>query len=518
MESFKVVRTEETYKRLIQTVIDKTPSYIDKYSSNDRILLNEFIDVLRYFNEADFARNNLLTRFEEYRTKARGHPKLLRLPFLWFTHDYITMALRLLSISDFHSLHFYSYLDKQLRGSSAKIGVFPFIKNKILLTDQNWEVLQIQCNKLRFALTDDQLQNLKDVHFLLSREGIYSLNQKAIINSVKQYFNKSRLFREISNFFTLLDARWFIRAHFPGYGLSQFFFQIELKNSVNLNKVVSLSENENTVLRISNVYQNKFQQNSYLGLLVVPVSAKEKLKQYFNNCEQEGLIVQQNLEEITNSRSSASFLNYTPKQGWVNIRSLRWKHIAIQLQREELQENRNEIIHDFFVTPPFNSDWSYKQHKKPSEVIAFLCRCPYEVVFKQLPWNIKKDQSSLVFSQKDKAFLKQLHKHQILHTGLISNTLFNEFSLTPYWIKAPLIDFQLLKIFLAEMTYCQVFVSKNNYYIWTQLPKTHVERISNDLKWKVIPSIEVIPTKSLHFTWYDIDKKDWITPQFLSDF
>ncbi|MHA2304364.1 MAG: hypothetical protein ACXACU_03145 [Candidatus Hodarchaeales archaeon] len=504
-----MVRNEEMYKRLIQTVIDHIPSYFSKFTLNEQKLLIEFLDVLQHYEEADFARDTLLTRFKEYRNSLKEHPQLLRFPFLWYGHDFVNMALRLLSVSDFHSIHFYSYLDKHLRGGSDKIGFFPFVRSELNLTDQHWEILQINANKLRFALNNDQFKDLIDVHRLVFREGVYSLDQRIVINLIKKSFNKSKLYKEISNFFTLLDTKWFIHVHFPAFGLVQHFFQIELDTIDDFDNVFSLQNFDNSVLGISDVYSvNKSDQNSFLGLLISPYPLKDKIRKHFIRYEQEGLISSYRLAEITNSQGISSFSNYKPNEGWRNLTKSEWNQILKYIRRGEHQK---EI--EIFATPLFNEEWTYKMHQKPSEVIAFICRCPYEVSFKQLPWNTKKDPDSIVFSQNDKGLLKQLHKNNVLHTTLLSYTLYNEYSLTPYCIKAPMMDFNVLANFLSIFPYSHVFISGSNYYIWTQLPKRYGEQIENDLKWEVDPIQRKIPIKNLHLNWYDIERQEWFPPK-----
>ena len=49
-----MVTVTEMHKKMIRTVINQLPQYIQQYSPANQVLLTEFITILGYFEEAEY--------------------------------------------------------------------------------------------------------------------------------------------------------------------------------------------------------------------------------------------------------------------------------------------------------------------------------------------------------------------------------------------------------------------------------------------------------------------------------
>ena len=127
-----MVSVTEKHKKMIQTIIKQSPQYIQQYPQDDQRLLNEFLNLLTHFDEAEYQRTRLLERFIDYNKKLYGTDLYLKCPFLWFTETYIEKAITALILTDFNASSFFEYLTKHLRKKIEGPGVFDLIRKKHL--------------------------------------------------------------------------------------------------------------------------------------------------------------------------------------------------------------------------------------------------------------------------------------------------------------------------------------------------------------------------------------------------
>lgn len=68
----------ESFKRFIKTILDQLPAHIEQYPPQDsQDLLNDFLSVLQYYEEADYQRKRLSKWFDAESLKWRT-PSILK--------------------------------------------------------------------------------------------------------------------------------------------------------------------------------------------------------------------------------------------------------------------------------------------------------------------------------------------------------------------------------------------------------------------------------------------------------
>ena len=87
-----MVKVTEMHKKMIKTVIDQLPKYIQYYSPVDQMILTNFLLLIEYYEEAEYNREYLKHRLLEYNRKLLKTSEYLHTPFLWFTHTYFQKA------------------------------------------------------------------------------------------------------------------------------------------------------------------------------------------------------------------------------------------------------------------------------------------------------------------------------------------------------------------------------------------------------------------------------------------
>ncbi|MHA1207511.1 MAG: hypothetical protein ACTSSO_08090, partial [Candidatus Hodarchaeales archaeon] len=87
-----MVTLAEMNKKMIKTVISQLPPLIQHYPDSDQVLLNNFLELLKYFEEADYERSKLISRLTEYTNSLQEAAIYLQTPFLSFTKTYFQNA------------------------------------------------------------------------------------------------------------------------------------------------------------------------------------------------------------------------------------------------------------------------------------------------------------------------------------------------------------------------------------------------------------------------------------------
>ncbi len=513
--SSEVVRPgRESFKRFIKTIMEQLPDHIAEYPPSDQLLLTEFLSVLQYYEEADYQRNKLSKRFEEYNNRILGTDQYLQTAFLWFTYNYFSNAYLLLNVSKFHANRFYEYIAKHLRGSSSTPGVYGLIRENIPLSNLAWEQLQYESNKLLYPLSEHQFQILITLYSFIKEGGIDALNQRkirtAIISQVPFPHNVKPT-TELSRFFRLIDGRWFLRFHSPAFGLDRLFFHFELNVGNSLKDIIDFHNRDYTVLGLSAVYYVRDHPNAYIGTLVVPTNTINQLKAYLYHRETEGDINVIDLTKIYTIHRNVSFENYIVGTGWSQLSQKEMTRLTSQIKVKHPRKKFQPYSLSF-TTPSYNPNWDFKEHPLPTQIIRLYCKFSKEFSISSLPIQTACTQNTFTLSRSEIGLLRQLHYNQVVHIGFVPYRLIYEFSLDSYWIKLPRIPKLQLKTFLNTIPYCEYYITDSSIQIWTRLNSQLIQWIKDELKWKLYPILPTHPPHGMEFEWFDQNNLMWIQP------
>ncbi|MFX0125416.1 MAG: hypothetical protein ACFFAE_17480 [Candidatus Hodarchaeota archaeon] len=508
----------ESFKRFISTIVDLLPPYIEKYPQSDQLLLREFLTVLRHYGEADYQRNKLSQRFREYYEKLLETDQYLQTAFLWFTYNYFSNANMLLNISKFHANFFYEYLVKHLRGSSTNLGVFGLIRKNVALKDLAWEQLQYESNKLLIPLTNDQLQILKTVYLSLLKEGVYTLDSrklKDIITNQVEFPSKIKSTKELTRFFSLVDAQWFYRFFLPAFGLDCIIFHFQLQESSSLKDVIDFHNPENTLLCMSDVFLVRNSPKTYIGRLRVPSRDFGHLKVYLRKCERQAYLILKKLVKVMTRSLSGSLTHYRANSGWFEQSPTKNYRLKQLIQSQNPKKKQKEFPSLFFQ-PQCDIQWHYKQHPFPIEIIRLFSKLsPHFYSFTNLPLRLLDLQDSYSLSRVEIGLLKQLYYNQVVQIGFVPLRLVFEFSLDEYCVILPKITLFQLKRFLDLIPFSEIDFTENFFYIWARLTPKLAQWIESELKWPIIPIRRIIFPQNPESSYYNPSKLQWRTPNIL---
>ncbi|MFX1508620.1 MAG: hypothetical protein ACFFDC_21265 [Promethearchaeota archaeon] len=507
----------ESFIRFIQTIINLLPESIEKYPSEEQILLEEFLAVLQHYTEADAQRETLSKRFENYMQMYYHTDKYLSYPFLWFAHDFFGNANRLLNFSKFHANTFYEYLVRHLRGSSVETGVFHLIRASTPLTDLSWEDLQYECNKILFPLTSEQLQVLESIYSYIQNSGIYALNPRNIKEAIRTIIKTPGFTRDISRLFALLEAQWIIHFHPPAFGLTPWFFQFQLNESNSLIDILDPKNLTNTPLSLSYLYRVTSFPNTYTGFLIVPFSIDDLLRKYLHECESQGLLLLQNFDRITEFRNSESLALYRLGQGWFNPSPTLLKRLTQRLSTTRPRKGSIQKIKSppFFMTLPFNQEWNYLQSQFPVETMKLFFDIPPFYSFENLPLA-KTSQKEIHLNTTEVGLLKYLYGERVISIEFFVQRLLFEFSLDIYLIKPPLMSFHQLSHLLEYLPHCQLLITEKNVLIITRLTSLLCQWLQMELQWSVVPLRLSQYPQQPNSDMFDFNTLHWKTPEVLT--
>ncbi|MHA2327498.1 MAG: hypothetical protein ACXACR_03155 [Candidatus Hodarchaeales archaeon] len=445
------IPTYERYKRIIKTILDQIPVYIEKYSPNDQLLLSEFINVIHHF-----------------------------IPFLWFAVDYLENSQLLLSVARFHGKDFYEYFVQPLRGYPNTSGVFQLLRKKEKLKNLTWEQLQYACHKLTKPLTHLQLQVLDSTYSYVTDMGIHSLKTVNLKNAIKNKVKTSKEFsRSLTNFFTRIDARWYLRFFYSAFGIDQFFFHFKFNNTTSLSKIIDFKDPKNTTLSNSDVYSVRGSPNTYIGIIHVPTHLSDKFHNYLKSCEYKGLVNVNEFDNITNSQKSTSLASARVKKP------------------------------NFYLSPSFNERWNYLQYHEPIHLINLFCKSGV-FTFNQLSLDPIKS-----LTKDERTLLKELYQQRLVEISFNAMRLIQEYSLDTYWVRIPKKPIEQLFRLLEKLPFSQIFFTESNIYMWTYLTPKMAHRISTGLEWTVIPVIPSNIPKKPDISWFNKETLDWNTPHVI---
>jgi len=512
-----LVKRHESLKKYIKTIIDQLPQYIELYPPDEQELLKEFLSIVAFYEEADFQRQELSNKIENYRQEIISRENYLILPFSWFIGTYFQNARVLLSISKFHAKDFFEYLVKHFRGNSQVPGAFELIRKNISLSNLAWENLQYECNKLLVPLTNDQIQILETIFAYIKKTGIYSLDPRRlkteIINQVQIPSNVKPL-AELKRFFSLIEATWFIRFFSPAFGLDRLFFHIQLNRSSSLPDLIGYQNPRNTVLNISDIYKVRELTDTYIGVLYIPTQDMDLLIKYFKHLESENLLVLYDLQKLTIKCSTSSLFQYKPDSGWKlpsqsAMNSLASSITSKSSKREEKKQK------NLYIPPPFNSEWHFTKHPLPCRIIKLYCEIPQRFSYTELPLGSIRNQRKNYLTTEEIGLIKQLYYNQVVQIGFIPWQIVFEFSMDEYNIKIPKLQSSKLNQLLKLLPQNEIYETEKNIIIWTRFPKNLKEWMKEKLNWEVNNiSIFYYPS-DLNYNWFNEEKLQWNTPEIL---
>ncbi|MFX0172985.1 MAG: hypothetical protein ACFE9L_13815 [Candidatus Hodarchaeota archaeon] len=498
------------WKRLIDTILDHTQTYIVKYSPEDQHILNDFLNVLKaYHVDKISSRTNLLTLFTEYIQKQQGKNEYLKIPFLWFSVYYFDRARLLLSVADFFAKEFYGYLAKQLKS------FFQLIQKGTLLSDEDaWERLQYECSNIRVPLSAEELQVLESVYSLIQENEFHALNPSWIKASKIKNISIPNLSRRLANFYKLYDTKWYLLYYPPAFGLERLYFHFQLTENTSMNEIIDFHNSHNTVLCASYVHTVRGFPNSYIGLLNVPVQFATKLENYLQGCERQGKMVLHELTKVNQFQWTSSMALYQERKGWSNLSRSKWHQLVQSLKLPHPRKRRTRF-ESFFQTPPFNSNWQYRRHTHPSRIIKFYCDIAEEFSFDELSSELINKKQTNKSAPNEFELLKELIHKGVVHCGFRSYQLEYEWALDAYWVKIPQLTDNQLKRLLQWLPFSELYHSEHNIYLRVRLPLEFVQRIKKDLNWVIIPIIRHHYPLKLQFEYYDPKTHQWICPAIL---
>ena len=495
----------------MKTILSQLPSRISKYPPSEQIYLNEFLSIIQSYNaDTQNDRNQLILRFDKSIHKYYASQDIRDLPFLWFVVSYLSNASRLLSVSSFHADDFYYYLVKHLRGDSNTIGAFHLIAKRTPLSDLAWEKLQYACTKLSVPLTSEEIHVLETIHDLCIETGIDALNPSRIKAIIENRIKKPKITQKLNQLFTRLDALWYSRYFPPSIDLEFLNFHFQLSESSSLEKIINFHDLANTTLSCSSVYRIRGFQNMFFGNLIIPTQYFETLQNYLQNCERQGLLIIHELSKVNTTRMGASLFLYKANRGWNNPTTTEKRRLAQLLKTKHPRKKRVKL--PLFLSPAFNEFWHYNLNSKPSQIIELCCKFIRSFSYKMLPLGMKNSHENLRFSKSELSQLKDLFFNQVIHVFFVPIRLLHEFSLDFYWMKIPKIPLVQLSRFLAWLPYSILYFTEKDINIRAYLTHELAQWIRNDLKWTIMPIIEVFSPHQLLFEWFSTSNHQWKLP------
>jgi hypothetical protein len=513
MESREVTKRREMVINFIKTIIEELPPHIEKYPSDDQLLLSEFRELIKTcINKGNLPRAILSKEIETYLNDCNNSNLRFTLPFLWFSVAFFTNANLILSVSGFHPDDFFEYLLQNLRGKTEVKGVFSLVRTTTPLSDLLWENLQYACLRI-FPLSSNEVNILEIVASEIPNSGIDSLNKLKIKKLINQQLNEADKKKNITKFFKLLSCRWYLLFNPTSFGLESVYVHLQLigkgSRDLQIAKIFNVQDPRNTTLAYSYIFAAREHKNEFLGLFMVPSGATKKLEAYLENLVQKNQISLKGLSRLTNQRISTSLNLYVAGKGWKDVTEVQWRQALSLLRNPNLRTSLNN--YNFSLSSPFQS-WNYENHRLASKFISLYCRSPISFSYDNLPFK-NPDKNVTRFSQVDIGLIKLLLKKRALIITFIPDHLHIEYSLDHYWIILPEeISITQLSGILELLPICRIIYTNSKQYLWVLLKPRLVEWIKRDLEWDIIPiNPFYYPNKSV--CWFDFKTHQWKIPE-----
>ena len=499
---------------MIKTVISQLPPLIQHYPESDQVLLNDFLDLLKYFEEAEYKRAKLINRLTEYTNSLQGTDIYLQTPFLWFAKTYFQNAQATLTWATFRADAFYRYLSKHLRHAKGSPGVFELLRKHTKLENLEWEQLQYTSNKIQTPLSTSKLDLIESIFTIVENEGINSLNSRILKKKLKSHFlRKSTYSNELKAFFAQLESRWNLNFHPPGFGLEKIFLQLQLIEA-QIDKIIPFQDMSNTIMRFSDIYYSREENDTYFGVIFVPTQDVNLFFEYLKEQEEKGLLKISTYAPITSTYRSISLEKYKADNGWISLTKVQMrKQVDLLLSKVGKKITARKKLHYF--SPSFNRKWHFTQHQLPLELIRIYCDLQSSYSYKSLPFTSSGNKEEKSFTKESIGLLKQLNYNNNLNIDWIPLRLVYEFSLDYYWIIIPKIPLPRLTRFLEILPYSVVHLAEDQIILYAYLTPQLAQWMSEDLNWEIHFVSRLFSPSNLHYEWFNEDRMQWKTPLFL---
>ena len=499
------------HKKMIKTVLDKLPPLIEKYSSEEKVLLDEFVEILKNFEQAEVKRTELVNNYDNYTQKLLGSKKYLHTPFLWFTVAYIQKVKLTLNWDNFQAESYYEYLAKFLRKDKSYHGVFELIRKQTALTDIKWEQLQYASIKMLKPLTEEQIRIIKGNFSIIKRLGIYALDPRTIKKELSLMFPKGKkIDKFLSAFFENLESQWSLNFHSPAFGIERFFVHIK-GSRVTIDDIINFQDDKNTVLCLSEIYSVRGNPDEYLGILDVPKQDINLLTDFLRENEQKSTFELKEIAHIKTSFRGFSLERYSANEGWQKIGRLEFGKFKRRI--EEGKEARDDLL--TYLPQNINQNWQLSQHQLPIELIQIYSNNQTSLRYSELNLNILDKREGKKLSKSKIGLLKQLLYNKILYIDWIPWRLVFEFSLDLFLIKTSIKDLTTVKQLLKIVPMATFYVSDKEIYVWTYLTNEIVQLIEKEFKWRIYPISRFLPSQKPNYKWFDKEELRWKTPKVL---
>ncbi len=512
MESLELVRRSTTLIKFIKTVVNQLPQYIKEYSPEEQVFLKEFrILLVKCVSKANLDRKTLSKELGEFNQNLRRGESYYLYPFLWFVGEYFSIANLLLNAADYHAENYFAYLVKHLRTNSEIKGVFQLIRESVPLNDLKWEELQYVCNEI-YPLSEMEVDCLKEISTMIQRENLDSLNSTKVRALIKEKVD-SKLSRNLKQFLNPFQTNWGLWFYHLAFGINIFFFQIKLTGFRDFRQLFDYNSPKSSVFGLSGINRLNEFQNTYIGTIFTPDHLHKKFFGYLQNLEKNGKIIIQEFTRIKDFKFSSSLALYTPNKGWSDFTNTEWLRLC-RILRESNPLSKDIKPVSFFLSSQQNPNWNFRKHTNSDRAIRVYINFPRTFTVDTLPFSLK-SLAKKRFTKREKAHVTEMFYNKVVSTIFYVNRLITSFSLDLYCIKMPNIPFDRLKFFLSYLPISYLFFSDSHIYIFAQLTKNLVSRITTDQNWRISSIIPVNTPQKRNSDWFDFENLLWKSPEFL---
>ena len=509
-----MVTKAEMHKKMIKTVLDKLPSYIENYSPQKQVLLNEFLNLANDFEKAEKKRTELINNYEEYTKGLLGTKKYFQIPFLWFTVSYFAQARLTLNWTNFQAVSFYEYLAKFLRRSPKHQGVFELLRNQTPLDDGKWEELQYACTKMLKPLTKEQMKIIKGEIAIIKNEGLYSLDLRVMKKKLANIFQtRTRIDNVLTAFFTNLRSQWYINYHSSAFGIERIFFHIEETKS-KIDEIIDFNNPENTILCLSDIFVSRDNNNEYLGMIFVPTQDIKSFFTYMKKQEQKRNFKINELVQVKTSYRGLSLERYKEEKGWSTIGKADRQRLSKELKKNN-GERKTEESPLTYISSQLNQNWKFNKHQLPIELIKLYCDVNPIYEYSELPLGTVNKKRKNTISRKNVGLLNQLTYNNVVTIDWIPWRLVFEFSLDYYWIKIPKKYLNAINKVIKIVPIITVYIAEENIYLWLHATPLIANWMKNELEWQIYPISRYFYPHNPLFNWFEQEELRWRTPKVI---
>ncbi|PWI49121.1 hypothetical protein CEE45_02985 [Candidatus Heimdallarchaeota archaeon B3_Heim] len=368
-----MVRRYEILRNNIHTILSRISLYAKNYTKIEKEILFKFTSVLMHYQEAEFQREKLITRLDDYIEENTGTNLYLQTPFLCFSREFCTKANLILKEAKYHAEDFYTYIINNLRA------IFKLVHNYTSLLDIDaFESLQYRYNRFKVPLSREQLQNVELLFFEINNSGYLALDPLHVKTVYCKNRDRTKIAPDVSTFFKLLDIRIILFFYRHAFDLEHFYINFQLTENISLKEVVDLHDSANTLLCNSNVLHIRETSNSFIGLLTSPITCHDSLKAYFKKKDRQGKIIIHEMMNLNLTHLHHSLALYRPDKGWRDLNKTQRKVLTKRLLTKNPRKKRKNNLPQFFLSPSSDSTWNFKQHDQPEELIKLFCEVSRE--------------------------------------------------------------------------------------------------------------------------------------------